>query len=111
MVLILLGNTCIGHSLKFELISHKIGLVFSAMEHDTRRLLCCLACDCNYRCDEKLHIVNFKSKTVYYFKNSWRFLKLHMYSQIKTFIIIITRIFIQDNLSVLIKRTVIKRVL
>ena len=56
MVLILLGNTCIARSVKFELIFHKIGLVFFAMEHDTRRLLCCL---CN---------VNFKSETVYCFK-------------------------------------------
>ena len=45
-VLILLGN--IARCLKFELISWKTGL-----EHDTRELLCCLACDCNY-CEEKL---------------------------------------------------------
>ena len=39
MVLILLGNFARSASLKFEvfeIISRKIGLVFSAMEHDTR---------------------------------------------------------------------------
>ena len=36
MVLILLGNTAL--SLKVELIPCKIGLVFSAMEHDMREL-------------------------------------------------------------------------
>ena len=47
MLFILLGN--IASSLKFELISHKIGLVFFAMELDTRELFGCLARDCNYR--------------------------------------------------------------
>ena len=37
-------------SLKFELISRKIKLVFfHAMELDTRELFRCLARDCNYR--------------------------------------------------------------
>ena len=62
MVLILLGN--IVHYL-IIIISHKIGFVFSVMKHDMHRLLCCLACDCNYHCDEKLRDVNFKSETVY----------------------------------------------
>ena len=51
------------HSLKFEvfeIISLKIGLVSSTMEHDMRELFCCLARDCNY-CDEKLCDVDFKS--------------------------------------------------
>ena len=47
MLFILLGN--IASSLKFELISHKIGLVFFAMELDTCELFGCLARDCNYR--------------------------------------------------------------
>ena len=51
MVFILLGN--IARSLKFELISRKIGLVFFAMELDMRELFRYLARDCNYR-DEKL---------------------------------------------------------
>ena len=49
----------------FEIISLRIGLVSSMMEHDRRKmtlgsnlsqfceLFCCLACDCNYR-DEEL---------------------------------------------------------
>ena len=56
MVLILLGNFARSASLKFEvfeIISLKIGLVSSTMEHDMHELFCCLACDCNYR-DEKL---------------------------------------------------------
>ena len=52
MVFILLGN--IARSLKFELISHKIGLVFFfTMELDTHELFHCQAYDCNY-CDDKL---------------------------------------------------------
>ena len=48
MPFILLGN--IASSLKFELISRKIKLVFLyAMELDTRELFRCLARDCNYR--------------------------------------------------------------
>ena len=58
VLIILLGNTA--HSLKVELISNKIGLVFSAMEHDMRELFCCLARDCNY-CDEQLCDADFKS--------------------------------------------------
>ena len=59
MVLILLGNIYIirACSLKFELISLEIGIVYSMMEHE---LFCCLACDCKYR-DEKLCDVIFKS--------------------------------------------------
>ena len=56
MVLILLGNFAHSASLKFEvfeIISLNIGLVSSAMEHDTRELFCRLAHDCNNR-DEKL---------------------------------------------------------
>ena len=56
MVPILLGNFARSASLKFEvfeIISLKIRLVSSALEHDTRELFCCLACDSNYR-DEKL---------------------------------------------------------
>ena len=41
MPFILLGN--IASSLKFELISRKIGLVFCTMELDTRELFRCLA--------------------------------------------------------------------
>ena len=52
MVFILLRN--IASSLKFELISCTIRLVFFfAMELDTLELFHCLDCDCNYR-DEKL---------------------------------------------------------
>ena len=83
MVLILLGN--IVHYL-IIIISHKIGFVFSVMKHDMHRLLCCLACDCNYHCDEKLRDVNFKSETVYCLRTIggfWSFLKLYMYSQLK----------------------------
>ena len=43
----------IASSLKFELISWKIGLFFYVMELDTHELFRCLARDCNYR-DEKL---------------------------------------------------------
>ena len=88
MPFILLGN--IASSLKFELISRKIGLVFFfAMELDTRELFRCLARDRNYR-DEKLCDVSkadciardyiLLSKL----RSSWRFLKfseaLHVYS-------------------------------
>ena len=51
MVFTLLGN--IARSLKFDLISRKIGLVFSEMVLDTCDLFRCLGCDSNYR-DEKL---------------------------------------------------------
>ena len=79
MPFILLGN--IASSLKFELISRKIKLVFLyAMELDTRELFRCLARDCNYR-DEKLCDVSkadciardyiLLSKL----RSSWRFLK------------------------------------
>ena len=44
-----------------RLISRKIELVSSAMEHDMHELFCCLARDCNYR-DKKLQDVNFKSR-------------------------------------------------
>ena len=88
MPFILLGN--IASSLKFELISRKIKLVFFyAMELDTRELFRCLARDCNYR-DEKLCDVSkadciardyvLLSKL----RSSWRFLNfseaLHVYS-------------------------------
>ena len=43
-----------------RLISHKIALVSSVMEHSMHELFCCLAHDCNY-CDEKLGDINFKS--------------------------------------------------
>ena len=43
-----------------RLISHKIALVSSVMEHSAHELFCCLAHDCNY-CDEKLRDINFKS--------------------------------------------------
>ena len=89
MPFILLGN--IASSLKFELISRKIKLVFLyAMELDTRELFRCLARDCNYR-DEKLcdvskadciardYILLSKLRS-----SCWRFLKfseaLHVYS-------------------------------
>ena len=52
------------HSSKFEvfeIISLKIGLVFSMMEHDTPELFCCLARDCNYR-DEKYYCAMLISK-------------------------------------------------
>ena len=80
MPFILLGN--IASSLKFELISRKIKLVFFyTMELDTRELFCCLARDCNYS-DENyamfqkriaLHetIIILLSKL----RSSWRFLK------------------------------------
>ena len=88
------------HSLKFEvfeIISLKIGLVFSTMEHDTPELFCCLARDCNYR-DEELCDVNFRTalcctrqnivfKALGHFGS---FLKLYMYIQIKTFMCTIT---------------------
>ena len=53
MVPILLGNFVGLASLKFEvfeIISLRIRLVSSAMEHDTRELFCCLACDSLTRC-------------------------------------------------------------
>ena len=65
ILLIILGN--IVHHL-IIVISYKIGFVFSVMKHDMHRLLCGLACDCNYHCDEKLRDVNFKSETVYCLK-------------------------------------------
>ena len=88
------------HSSKFEvfeIISLKIGLVFSMMEHDTPELFCCLARDCNYR-DEKLRYVNFKSALYCTRQNivfkalgrSGSFLKLYVYIQIKTFMCTIT---------------------
>ena len=43
-----------------RLISHKIELVSSVMEHGTHELFCCLVDDCIY-CDEKLQDVKFKS--------------------------------------------------
>ena len=81
----------------FEIISLKIGLVFSMMEHDKPELFCCLARDCNYR-DEKLRYVNFKSALYCTRQNivfkalgrSGSFLKLYMYIQIKTFMCTIT---------------------
>ena len=59
MVPILLGNFARSASLKFEvfeIISLKIGLVSSVMEHNTRELFCLLAHDCNY-CDKKLRVM------------------------------------------------------
>ena len=87
-------------SLKFEvweIISLKIGLVSSVMEHDTGELFCCLARDCNYR-DEKLCDVNFKSglsctrqNIVFKALGCFRsFLKLYMYIQIEAFMYAIT---------------------
>ena len=80
----------------FEIISLRIGLVSSAMEHDTRELFCCLAHDCNYH-DEKLCDVNFKSELYFMrqivFEAVGRlgsFLKLYMYIQIETFMCAIT---------------------
>ena len=81
----------------FEIISLKIGLVSSAMEHDTRKLFCCLARDCNYR-DEKLRNVNFKSGLYCTRRNIvfkalgcfGSFLKLYMHIQIETFMYAIT---------------------
>ena len=94
-VFILVGN--IVHSLKFELISCKIGLVFFfTMELDMRELFHCQAYDCNYH-DEKLCNVSkadciARDYILYCFQSSealrgfWRsFLKLYMYIQIKTF--------------------------
>ena len=93
MVFILLGN--IVRSLKFELISCKIGLVFfSAMEPDLRELFHCQAYDCNYR-DDKLCDVSkadcIARDYIYCFQRSealrgfWSLLKLYMYIQIETF--------------------------
>ena len=81
----------------FEIISLKIGLVSSAMEHDTPGLFCCLALDCNYR-DEKLRDVNFKSGLYCTRQNIvfkalgcfGSFLKLYMYTQIEAFMYAIT---------------------
>ena len=90
MVFILLGN--IACSLKFELISRKIGLVFFAMELNMHEPFRCLAHDCNYR-DEKLWDVS-KADCIardYYIafkalESSWRFLKfseaLHVCSHV-----------------------------
>ena len=97
MPFILLGN--IASSLKFELISRKIKLVFLyAMELDTRELFRCLARDCNYR-DE--NYVMFQKRialheTIYCSQSSealggfWSFLKLYLYIQIETFMYAIT---------------------
>ena len=83
MVFILLGN--IARSLKFELISHKIGLVFFfTMELDTHELFHCQAYDCNY-CDDKLCDVSKADciARVYILLSKLCFLKLYMYIQIK----------------------------
>ena len=93
MVFILLGN--IVRSLKFELISCKIGLVFFlAMELDTHELFHCQAYDCNCR-DDKLCDVSkadcIARDYIYCFQRSealrgfWSLLKLYMYIQIETF--------------------------
>ena len=77
MVLILLGNFARSASLKFEvfeIISFNIGLVSSAMEHDTRELFCRLAHDCKYR-DEKLLAI-FISKADCIARDKILFLKL-----------------------------------
>ena len=83
--LILLGNIAL--SLKFELTLGKF--LKTGLEHDTHELLCCLACDCNYRdkklCDVlksgvycmRLYIV-FKALGGF-----WSFLKLFTYISIK----------------------------
>ena len=79
MPFILLGN--IASSLKFELISPNIKLVFFyAMELDTRELFRCLARDCNYR-DENYAMFQKRialRETIYLLsklRSSWRFLK------------------------------------
>ena len=55
-----------------------VGLVFSAMEHDTHELFCCLAWTATTGKQIVLH------KTIKCFQSSWRFLKfseaLHVYS-------------------------------
>ena len=79
MPFILLGN--IASSLKFELISRKIKLVFLyAMELDTRELFRCLARDCNYRdekfCDvSKADCIARDYILLSKLRSSWRFLK------------------------------------
>ena len=61
-----------------------VGLVFSAMEHDTHELFCCLAWTATTGKQIVLH------KTIKCFQSSWRFLKLYMYIQIKTFMHAVT---------------------
>ena len=68
MVLILLGSFAHSASLKFEvfkIISFNIGLVSSAMEHDTHELFCRLARDCNHRA-KKLRAILFQKWTVFF---------------------------------------------
>ena len=65
------GN--LAHSL-VVVISRKIGLLFSAMEHDMRELLRCLERDCSY-CDEKWRERFVLHAIKNFFQSSWRFLK------------------------------------
>ena len=81
------GN--LAHSL-VVVISRKIGLLFSAMEHDMRELLRCLERDCSYR-DEKWRERFVLHAIKNFFQSSWRFLKFSgMYIQIETFMYAIT---------------------
>ena len=64
MLFILLGN--IASSLKFELISHKIGLVFFVMELDTHELFGCLARNCNYRDEIQKRTALYETKGAYH---------------------------------------------